>query len=193
MFLSDVAVLLLCLFASMLIVARTDSSARIALCVPGVVAGVLLASFAAPGIATLAIVAGIATAAQLLGNLNTVAAPLLAGLCAGLGVAGVFAPSAFGAIAWFVLPLAFVAPLSSVLLARRAGFAPQALCDQGQCAVLIAAPVIAALPGARSGWQSALALGGTSLNTAPPSGWWWFALPLLAFGFGALRQWWVRK
>jgi hypothetical protein len=187
------AALMLSLFSGVLLASRAAAGRRAYALISGAfVAGVLLASWFNPGNTVSSLVAGGAIAWTLLGSPRASVPPVLSGLVAGLGVATVL-PVAAG---WTVLAIWLLALLAVLASARLSGerpqFAPVALLDQGSCALLIAAPLIAALPAAQSGWKSALALAGASASAAAPAPGWWLALPVIALICGALRQWWFR-
>ncbi len=189
------AALLLCLFVALLLAATPVSPARgMALLLPSFAAGLLLAQFVATNDSALALLAGGAAALSLLRTRRAIPMLLLAGFTAGAGVAGVLSLRAYGLI---VLPswcAALAVVLASAWMAfRRPGFAPSALRDQGECAALIASPVVAALPVVEAGWKSALALAGARSSVDAPMPGWWLALPMLAIGVGVLHQWWVRR
>jgi hypothetical protein len=188
------AALLLTQFAAVLIAARPSIATPQRWIVAGFASGALVATYLAPGATALSLLAGAVVAVCLLGSPRMQRVLLMAGMVAGAGVAGAL-PLSEG---WLCLPFWLLALLAVALSARlagsRSGFAPLALRDQGGCALLIAAPVIAALPAAQSGWKSALALAGPSeVAQGPAAGWWWMALSVVALMSGALRQWWYRR
>jgi hypothetical protein len=189
------AALLLSLFVALLLAATPVSPARgVAIIVPSFAAGLLIPQFVATNDSGLALLAGGAAALSLLVTRRTVPMLLLAGITAGAGVAGVLSFTESGVI---VLPF-WCAALAVVLISagmasRRPQFAPSILRDQGECAALIASPVVAALPVVEAGWKSALALAGARSSADAPMPGWWLALPMLAVGVGVLHQWWVRR
>lgn len=202
MALPALASLLLGLFASVLLASHPPSPPR----PPGDARGVwpILATFAGgvaialwlrPQPAALALYAGCAAALSLLAAPAAWVRPALAGFGAGLTAAAIFPAGQTGSIAVLVWLAALGAVLASARLAARgAGFAPRALRDQGECAIVIAAPVAAALPGAAAGWQSALALSGTQVSVDAASPGLWLLVPLLALIGGILHQlWWRRR
>lgn len=192
--LPSLAALLLCLFTAALLAARPASGRAEGWIAGGFAAGVLVTSWAEPGSGFVSLMAGGLIAAALLRSLHPPWLLVMSGLVAGAGVADAF-PVSLGPAAWLVwLTCLLLVGSSSKLAATRREFAPAALLDQGGCALLIASPVIAALPAAQSGWRSALALTGSSqVMEVPSAGWWWFALPVIALMCGALRQWWYRR
>ncbi len=199
MTLPALATLLLCLFTALLIAARPavpmmSRTRAVAAVVAAFVVGAALAMLLRPATAFLAMSVGILCAVSLLRALSPALCAALAGLCAGLGVVGLFPAAEYGAIVVPVWLAGLAAPLAALRLkSSRAEFAPPMLVDQGQCAMVIAAPVIAALPGAEEGWRSALALAGaqSAAGDAAPGA--WLLLPLLALAAGMFHQVWSQK
>jgi hypothetical protein len=190
----SLAALLLCLFTAALVAARPSFRGSEAWIAGGFLAGVLVASWFAPGSAFVSVLAGGLIAAALLRSLRADWLLGMSGLIAGVGVADTL-PGSLGPAAWLVWLICLLLVIASSRFATaRREFAPATLIDQGGCALLIAAPVIAALPAAQSGWKSALALAGPNdVTTGTSTGGWWLALPLIALLIGALRQWWYRR
>lgn len=97
-------------------------------------------------------------------------------------------------------PVAVSAMLSLVVagiamgLAKRGDFAPARMREQALTGLVLAAPVIGALPGVMSGWQSAVTIN-LAANVRPverfPDWVWQFVVAMLALG--VLRQMWVRR
>lgn len=189
------AALLLCLFVAVLLAATPVTPARgVAIILPSFAVGLLIPQFAPTSNSGLALLAGGAAALSLLGTRRTFPMLLLAGITAGAGVAGVLSFAQSGAIVlpFWLAALAVVLTSASMAI-RRPQFAPSVLRDQGECAALIASPVVAALPVVEAGWKSALALAGARSTAESPMPGWWLALPMLAVGVGVLHQWWVRR
>ena len=189
------AALLLSLFVALLLAATPVSPARgVSLILPSFAAGLLIPQVIPTNSSGLALLAGGAAAASLLGRRRSISMLLLAGITAGAGVAGVLSLAESGG---FVLPFwcaALAAVLGSVWMATRSPlFAPSMLRDQGECAAIIASPVVAALPVVEAGWKSALTLAGARSSLDAPMPGWWLALPMLAVGAGVLRQLWVKR
>lgn len=202
MALPALASLLLGLFASALLASHPVSPAHPGKDVRGVAAlvaafavGITLALLARPLPAVLALYAGGAAAISLLAAPRPRWRQLLAGFGAGLTIAATFG----GDAGWLPASLTWLAALAAILAcahraARDPGFAPQALRDQGECAIVIAAPVVAALPGAAAGWRSALAFAGPQATSDAASPGLWLLVPLLALIGGILHQlWWRRR
>lgn len=83
---------------------------------------------------------------------------------------------------------------SAVWFASRAAFAPSRMREQALTGIVLAAPVIGALPGVLSGWQSAVTINlpeAARDSAAFPSWVWQFVLVMLALG--VLRELWVRR
>ncbi|MGC4028792.1 MAG: hypothetical protein QM696_07975 [Steroidobacteraceae bacterium] len=193
MTLPALATLLLCLFGSLLIAARPSGRAVWA-AVTAFAVGGALAILLRPASSLLAISAGILCAVSLLRALPREVPAVLSGLCAGLGVVGLFSLAEYGFAAVGVWLVGLAVPVATLRFkARQPGFAPAALIDQGQCAVVIAAPVVAALPGAEEGWRSALALAGAQPATSGTSPGAWLLLPLAALVAGMLYQTWSQR
>lgn len=118
--------------------------------------------------------------------------PLLAaGVCAALAVAVQVQQGAPAAISLLLMVLLTG---SAVWLASRGAFAPLRMREQALTGIILAAPVIGALPGVMSGWQSAVTinLAATARNVGNFPAWvWQFAVAMLALG--VLRELWVRR
>lgn len=199
MTLPALATLLLCLFASVLIIARPAGAAmagaRIAATlILAFVLGGMLALVLRPAIAVLSMVAGILCAMSLLRAMPAWMSAALAGFGLGLGMAGLLPVDEYAGAAVVAWLAGLAAPLAALRFRSRGGeFAPAVLVDQGQCAVVIAAPVIAALPGAAEGWRSALALAGAGSADGAASPGPWLLLPLLALAAGMFHRFWSKK
>jgi len=138
-----------------------------------------------------AMVAGCACAWQLLRPGNATFAALAAGVCAALailvqGQQGAPMPAAI------LLGLLVVGATLRFTGAER--FAPVRMQEQALTGLVLAAPILAALPGVLSGWQSAvtinLAVEARGLRSVPA--WVWeFGIAMIMLG--SVRALWVRR
>jgi len=138
-----------------------------------------------------AVVAGCACAWQLLRPGSPAFGALAAGACTALAVLvqvqqGAPLPASIG------VALALVG--GTLKLASEERFAPPRMREQALTGLVLAAPVLGALPGVLSGWQSAvtinLAVESRGLASVPP--WVWeFGAAMLVLG--VLRELWVRR
>ncbi len=144
-----------------------------------------------PSAAEVATVVGCACAWQLL-RPGSARFPLLAAsLCAAL--ASVVQMQQGAPV--FASTVLVVGPAGLALwFASHAGFAPSRMREQALTGLVLAAPVIGALPGVMSGWQSAVTIN-LAANVRPverfPDWVWQFVVAMLALG--VLRQLWVRR
>lgn len=196
MALPELTTWLLCLFAAVLLAARPLPPGRGTWVVPAafLVAAPLGLRVSLTS-AALALLAGGAVALYLLRKHKPT--PLLAhglaGGCAGLAAASLFPPAQFGAGGWVALACALALPWASARKSGEPAFAPPVVRDEAGCAVVIAAPLVAALPAAQEGWHSALVLAGSQGHPDAVALGHWFILPVLAFVVGVARQMWVRR
>lgn len=154
------------------------------------VTGVLLLAWT-PSTGGAAIVAGCACAWQLLHPGSPAFPAVAAGVCAALAVLVQVQMGAPLPVS-IILGLALVGGTFKFAAAER--FAPPRMREQALTGLVLAAPVLGALPGVLSGWQSAvtinLAVESRGLASVPP--WVWeFGAAMLVLG--VLRELWVRR
>lgn len=194
MALPELTTWLLCLFAAVLLAARPLPASTRGWGLPvAFAAGLLLASWVALAVPALALLAGAFVLSSLLRPPPPPVLQAMAGLGAGLAAASLFPWAGYGAGSLLAWACALALPWASARLAGEPRFAPAVLRDEGGCAVVIAAPLIAALPAASEGWRSALVLAGTQGVADRAMAGLWFVVPVLALVAGVLRQMWVRR
>jgi len=114
-----------------------------------------------------------------------------AGVCAALAAAVQWQQGAPPVVA---VLLALLLVGSAIRSASRGTFAPPRMREQALTGLVLAAPVIGALPGVMSGWRSAVTINLVANARAAerfPDWVWQFVVAMVALG--VLRQIWVRK
>jgi hypothetical protein len=158
----------------------------------GCLAVLLLTNWLPPSIAGLGLLAGIAAVWQLLRPSTGLVPNLICGMLAGCGA---FLHSTLGAPLWAAAGLALVVGGFATWRAQTdPQFAPVTLRSQALRVAGLVSPLLAACPGLKAGWQSALALNqnlqeGTA--SATPS--WVWQLLALALAIGIVHGLVVRR
>ncbi|MFT3907617.1 MAG: hypothetical protein QM718_15075 [Steroidobacteraceae bacterium] len=117
-------------------------------------------------------------------------------VAAGAAAAGAVAAHAAQGLPWWfeLAPVLSLAAAAYVLAQTRHRFAPPRLLDQALCGLVIAGPIVAALPTLSEGWRSAQALNRTGVTLQIAAFPRWVGLSvLIACSAGFLHGWWVRR
>lgn len=187
---------LLCMLAASTLAASGAMAGPMSACVLALFVGELLLAggFLLPWVPSqgeAAIIVGGACAWHLLRPDSRTFASVAAGACAALGT---MVQVQQGAPATAATIVAMVIVGSALRLGPRSGFAPSRMREQALTGLVLAAPVIGALPGVMSGWESAVTINLAANARAVerfPDWVWQFVVAMLALG--VLRQFWVRK